>query len=396
MTTQFRCRAAAVFAILCALFFIAPQAVHAEILYSENYGYCIDLPEAFTLEQQSEDERSLFFSHTILPVYFAIKVYDSGEYASSKEAISDVLNQLKAKGGTTSLMWNGRDSTLSNFSLDMPDKSRNEGWAASVAIPEKKAFITLLCYAPSGKQGQCAQFILSVIDSFIPAQNCFTKSGLITAFAYPGSKQKPITLTIGGKTIKTSVDAEDAEAAKFVVDREYAVLTLYANHNLWKEAWQRYYRMIYRDSYSRLNQVSADIYKALFTDAMKKDAANPERAYAQELLTWLQNFTYERAKTNKHSDFTDLISAVSGQGSDCDSRSMLLCALMKHIGTNATLYISREYSHSVAGLALEGAGAKITTSGTDFTLAETTAHVDIGRIAQDMSDTAKWIPVELP
>lgn len=394
MTTRSFHRLIALFSISCAFFIIVPQKTHAEILYSENYGYYLDLPEAFALDQQSQDEKSLFFTHTILPVYLAVKVYDSGEYSTSEEALSDILKQLNAQKSVSSLKWNGFDSSISNFSLSMPDRTINEGWASAVAIPQKNAFIIMMCYTPSESKKQCEQFILSVLDSFIPEKSAFTKSGLVTSFAYPGSTRKTISLNINGKKISTAVDAEDAEAAKFVVDREYAVLTLYANHDLWKEAWTRYYRNIYRDSYSRLNQVSADIYKALFADAMKADAENPEKAYGKEILTWVQNFTY--ARDSKNADFTDLISAVNGKGSDCDSRSLLLCVLMKHIGVDSTLFISREYSHAIAGFDIASNGAKINVAGKDFLLADSTTHVEMGLIAQSLSDTSKWIPVELP
>ncbi|QTQ13642.1 hypothetical protein HRQ91_03750 [Treponema parvum] len=384
--------------ILHAAFFVAllffPHKAQADFFYSEKYGYYLDLPEAYRIEDQAEDESSIFFTHSLLPVYFAIKIYEADAAKTSVSVLRDALDRLKSENEISEVKWNGSDCALADFSFAMPDKTQHKGWAACIPVGKGNAVACLLCYAPLQRNAQCSGLIISTIDSFVPSRAGFLNQGLIETFAFPYGKKKELTLNIGGKTIATRVDEQDAEAAKFVVEREYAVLTLYARHNLWKEAWQRYYRFVFRDSFSRLSAVSADIYKEIFSDAIKADINSPERVYAQTLLSWLQDFTYER--NHKTSDFTDLISALSGAGSDCDSRSLLLCVLMKHIGVNSALFISREYSHAVAGLNITGDGAKIKVGQTDFLIAETTAHVDIGKIAKDMSDKNKWIAVEFP
>ena len=94
------------------------------------------------------------------------------------------------------------------------------------------------------------------------------------------------------KQIKTTIDKVDIEASKFVVDLEYAVLNLYANHKMWKEAWQRYYRMIYRDNAGRIQQSAADIYKGLYPELKKSYPQDADIKYAQALLSWVQTFSY--------------------------------------------------------------------------------------------------------
>ena len=114
----------------------------------------------------------------------------------------------------------------------------------------------------------------------------------------------------------------------------------------------------------------------------------------QILLDWVQDFKYRR--DSKGTDFTPVTASVQGVGSDCDSRSLLMCILLEHMGIKSELFISREYSHSVFGLAVRHNGALINVDGTDFVLGETTAKVNFGLIAQEQSDTKKWIPVDLP
>ena len=75
------------------------------------------------------------------------------------------------------------------------------------------------------------------------------------------------------------------------------------------------------------------------------------------LLSWVQDFQYNRRQNS--SDFNDLASVLQDKGSDCDSRSLLLCVLMEHYGIKSELFISREYSHAICGFDLPGKGARI-------------------------------------
>ncbi len=366
---------------------------NSEIFYSESYGYYMDLPEGYKLKEQAPDESSLYFSHSFLPVNFAIKIYDS-KTGNAEQILKSTLSKLNAKNDFSTIKWNNLECAIANFSFNLAN-SQNTGYAVSIPVGQGKACAVLMCYCPAQKYVQFSPAVLSTINSFMPDKKGFTQSGIITSFAYPETSRKEISLKVSGKNIKTFIDSEDAQAADFVVNYEYTLLTWYADSPLWKEAWQRYYRMIYKDSYSRLKQVSQSLYKEIFPVAAKKDSENPEKAYMQELLSWTQNFEYRR--DHSKTDFTDLISAITAKGSDCDSRSLLLCIIAKHAGIDSALFISREYSHAIAGFNLEGQGARISIGDTAFLLGETTAkNVALGLISQDMADTNKWIPVELP
>ena len=85
-----------------------------------------------------------------------------------------------------------------------------------------------------------------------------------------------------------------SEAAQFVIDCEFAVLNLYANGELWKEAWQRYYRLIFRDSYSRLDMAAKDIKSSLDPLIKKQKDRNENEVMNELLLEWVQNMEYKR------------------------------------------------------------------------------------------------------
>ena len=117
--------------------------------------------------------------------------------------------------------------------------------------------------------------------------------------------------------------------------------------------------------------------------------------YAQKLLTWTQDFKYEREKNT--SDFASLPSILLGGGSDCDSRSLLIAVLLQAINEDAIIFVSAEYSHAIAGFVSNHPGFGFTVNGKTYLTGETTAKgLTWGKISGSQTDLEKWIPVVLP
>ena len=266
------------------------------------------------------------------------------------------------------------------------------GWGAAAILPNDKGTIVIFSWCPSQYEKQCNQFMVSTIDSLSIDQGSLYEAGIMTAYAYPvTSKKTPVTLTIDGKTIKTELDANDSEASNFVIDREYSVLTLYTQSNLWKEAWLRYYRMIFRDSYQRMRRPAFDIYNVL------APSCADETDLAQKLLTWTQSFTYDHETDSTKSDFTSLPDVLRNKGNDCDSRSMLLAILLQNMNVDSIFFISAEYSHAIAGIVSTHPGQTISVGNKKYLPGETTAKgLTWGKISQDMADYSKWFAVIYP
>lgn len=382
------------FLILCLLFFI-PKA-NAEIIQDKDFKFILDIPEGFKVENYTEDGMSYIFSHPNIPVTLVMKIYYDSSFTKSSEVLKTALGKLSAKSDIDTFKWSEKQCSISSFTMNIDQSYK--GWAVCAPTQINNAFITLLCYAPEKQEPACEQFIMSTLNSLCINDYLFNIPGIVTTYAFPSEGKKNLTLKIDNKQIPTYIDKVDVEAANFTVDLEYSVLTLYAKHNMWKEAWQRYYRMIYRDSYGRLKQVSEDVYKTLYPVAESKNPSNGDIAYAQMLLTWVQNFDYQRAKTSKNSDFTSLPAMLTGTGNDCDSRTMLLCVLLKNCGIDTIMLFSPEYSHAIAATDITAPGQTYTLNenGKDYIFGETTAKVTWGMIAQEHNDRSKWIPVIFP
>ena len=368
-------------------------AAHAEIISDNEFKYSLDIPEGYQVENYTEDGMSYIFSHPNIPVTLVLKVYDDKSLNDSKNVLSTALTKLSANFDADSFNWSNAQCAVSSFKMNLDQAYK--GWAVAAPSQTKGAFITVLCYAPEKQFDACQQFIISTINSLCINADFYSVPGIITSYAFPSEGKKTVSAAIGGKKITAATDSVDKDAAQFAIDLEYAVLTLYANHNLWKEAWQRYYRMIYRDSYSRILPFSDAVYKSLYTQAENEHPQNADITYAQYLLSWVQTFNYARNQKKDSSDFTSLPATLLGDGNDCDSRSMLVACMLNSVGIDTIMLISREYSHAMpaAGIEAPGQTYKLEENGKEYLFGETTAKITWGMIAQNQSDRSKWIPV---
>ena len=363
----------------------------SEQITDRDFGFSLDIPEGFEIADYTEDGMSYVFSHPNIPVTLVMKLTEEKNAKSAAEVLNKNLKKLNASGETDSFKWNGTVCGISYFSMSLDDNY--SGWAVSAPVKIQDYYVILLCYAPESKKG-CDQFIISTINSLSINNEYLNTPGIITSYAFPPEGSESVLLKIGGKEIKTSLDKSDEEAAKFVIDLEYSVLNLYANHKMWKEAWQRYYRMIYRDNAGRLQQTAKNIYDSIYPELKKSKPQDADIKYAQALLSWVQTFGYERAQSKIESDFTSLPASIKGKGSDCDSRSMLVSVLLNYTGIDTAMLISREYSHAVVVTDIPAPGQTFTMeNGREYLFGETTARVTWGMLAQNQADRTKWIPV---
>ncbi|MCR5171552.1 MAG: hypothetical protein K6B73_01635 [Treponema sp.] len=367
--------------------------LNAEVISSDIYGYSIDFPEGFSIADCSQDERSVLFEHTMVPVQTVIRVWPSESDKNSADCLNSTLKKLSAKGEVSELRWRNQDCSISKISVPQNVLGQEmEGWAVCIPLPSQTDCLCVISYCPKDKFYDLEQFLLSIMDSIMIDRASRREAGPVTSFAFPKTSPVDITLNIAGQKIKTQIDKDDSQANQFVVDREFAVFKIFASTNMWKEAWQRFYRLIAKDAMGRVKKPAFDISAALF------NSTTDELTVAQALLTWTQGFGYERVSaTADKADFTNIPAVLAGRGSDCDSRSMLLMTLFKNMNIDSVMYISVEYSHAMAGVYLDGKqGQYFELDGKKYLTGETTAKdLTWGMISADMQDRSKWIPVEL-
>ena len=370
------------------LFFVGISVSFAEILNSPTWGYSVDLPEEFVLVDKNGAD-SYMFENAFVSSTVILKAYKKEKFSSSLEAMETVMKQLGAEFECAETDWRNTDCIISQFAFNL-DGASNTGWAVSSLLQDSKGYVVMLCYTPTDVFYDLEQFVISCVDSLCIDYGSYYSPGPLTSFAFPKGEVQNHTVEIAGEKIDFPLNSNDIEADRFVVEREYSVLCLYQDSEMWVEAWQRYYRQVYKNAYSRLKIAAFNIYNRLIKTCKSE---NPEIELAQKLLSWTQGFDYVRDFTS--TDFTPITASITGTGSDCDSRAMLLACLLHHMNYDTCLFVSAEFSHSLFGIVLDKAGAKINIDGRQFLLGETTAQVDIGLVPANMNQTDKWIFVEL-
>lgn len=374
-----------------AFFFFISIEIFAHRVSFEGFSNAvfIDLPEEFVLVQ-SQGEDSFLLQSKIAPVNSIVKIYKKEKFTSAKEALENTTQKLNLKTfETKTAQWRNNEACIAAFKGKISG-AESQGYAAASSIPENKSIAVIISWCGAEYFNNASFLIESFIDSLcVDSESCFSP-GLFTSLYHPASgKEQIIKLLIDKKEVSSQIDSFDCKNSEYLIEREYKVLQMYMNSPLWKEAWQRYYRMIFKDSCKRLQKVSFDIYGTLAPEC--KD----ETDFAQKLLSWTQGFKYEREKTA--SDFASLPSIISGGGSDCDSRSMLIAVILQSMNIDSIIFVSSEFHHAVAGLVSTHPGFGFTVEGKTYLPGETTVSgLTWGIIDKNQSDFSKWIPVLLP
>ena len=216
-------------------------------------------------------------------------------------------------------------------------------------------------------------------------------SDLPYPFAFPRGERVRTPLA-GTSGLAALIAENDAEASQALVDQEFQLLTLYRDSEFWQEAWIRFYRAIFRDAWDRVADAAFQLERSFRSGAADgPDRGASDRAFAQNALSFVQGFTYERNLDG--SDFVNPVTAVTEGRGDCDSRALLWALILAQSNIRSGIMVSREYSHAMGLADLPGSGARFDAEGTRWLVAETTSKVDIGLIAQDKSNADLWLGV---
>ena len=372
-----------------AICLAAVQNLPAVQFASPTLNYSIDLPDDFSMTGSNGNDRYQF-SSSILPVELLLCTYTKNRYKSAEAVIKDITQQLYGTAETAAFEWRNRDAAIAQISLAFDQYSVNLGWAAAAELAKGKGYVAIIGFYPENEPDAslCESLIISSIDSLATDYGSSFEAGPFTTFAFPSEGEKNISLEIAGRKINTVIDQSDEDANQYVIDREYAILVLENKYGLGQEACRRFYKTVYRDAYKRLRRCAFDIQNEL---TFGGNAIKDRRELAETLLKWTQGFEYKRDLEG--SDVTSLPGALVGKGCDCDSRSLLLAVLFRQMNYRSAFFVSSEYSHAVAGAELEGNGAKMMIDGTAYMVGETTAPVQFGQIAKDMSEAEKWMGI---
>jgi hypothetical protein len=364
-----------------------PGFLRGEPLASPTWGFRIDLPEGYQFTGGDGKNRFSFRS----PDGAALDIAVWPETYASVEALTeDVGKRLGNRGGTSFFEYRNKKAALMELAFSASGEN-SSGWGLCVEldVPDgsaRRPLFLALAYGPAEQAG-LGIFHLSALDSVVPAEGDRRAPGPVTEFSYPrgAPEQRPLA----GQGLTTRIRGQDPEASQALVDREFAVLRRYLDSPLWKEAWIRFYRAVYRDAFDRLAG-AAFVLERHWNGPVFTGPEDP-REFGQKALDWVQSFAYERNFLG--SDFVNPVSAAFEGRGDCDSRALLWAILLEQANIPAAIMVSREYGHAMGLADLPGTGARFEAEGKRWLVAETTAPVSLGLIGAGVSDIANWLGI---
>ncbi len=369
--------------ILSFLFFTTIHAFSWEAgFFTSSF---VNVPEGWYVLDNKEDK--VTFADPTDSAYFQIKRYPGNTFNTAMDIYSYVSGELGASGEGEPFIFDTRESYFSSIGFSSSGYSY-QGYL--ICIEGETDDIVLLGFSDESSYDIAHDFILSSLDSFSLNEAGLKNPGPVSQFYYPWpGRDKTITyLSMDTKKIPVSFDLNEVDAARILIEREARILVQYTDSELSNLAWARYYRLIYRDNYNRLRRIARIVNREIIAGF---ESLN-ELEKSSILLDWIQTFEYIR--TGTLSDFMSPIDTVIEAAGDCDSRALLYIILLEYNGIDGILMVSSEYSHSLAGVAVEGKGAHYYHDGSEYLIAETTDNVSIGLIDQTMADPSKWMGIK--
>ncbi len=358
--------------------------INSEEVILKKYGISVNLPMGWTLKDRGGTSR--LFSDSKKAAFFQVSVYPGEKFQTSAEMYSKIIENLQASGEQDRFSFSGLDSIYAYITFES-ETGRTQ--ANMVLINGTEYDIVLIAFASGGNYDSYLDQLLSCIDSFLldKDKNC---PGPVSQYYYQSFKKKrglESRIKVKGKAYEIPFDQNELETSQLMIEREFRILKSYQYplDKVMGIGWSRYYRMIYKDNYTRLNFIA----ELLRTRVIKRDIDNKYKI-AEILAGWIQNYKYRRAADILESDLiSPLICSVKEIG-DCDSKGLLYMILLKYMGIDSILLVSKEYGHSVVGVDIPGKGARFNFGKKDYLIVELNTNIDIGLIDRDMADPVKW------
>jgi hypothetical protein len=373
---------------------LIPHKLYAAEYANTELGYTVDAPVDWQVMDASRADYVSFVDPRGIAV-FQIMAFPGGKFEKARGIADFIVERFEASGDKADFTFSGHDAVFADLTFNT---GRFDVRGYNVFINGQQNDFAVMSFTGMEYYEEYHDFLLSALDSFKLARTGRRVPGPVSQFyyAFPAPNPQEQSAQIGPATISFRMDGKEQDATQVLIEREARILSQYAQNadarwsggsDVWQEAWRRYYRVIYRDNYARLKGL-ADSIHGFYRSARFSRAEIPPH-----LLNWLQSFEYSRTGT-----LSDLLSPVSctltGSG-DCDALGLTYAILLEHIGYDAILLVSSEYKHALAGVDVDGPGARFDFEGTKYLLAEMTEEVDLGQIPARMANPNGWIGVQV-
>lgn len=378
----------------------AAVTVPATEFRNPQFGYFVDVPEGWQV-MQAEEASQVAFTDQQSRAVLQIFAFEPDRFDSAEGIASFVRERFSAQGESSAFTYQGGEASFADMRFATGRRDvRGYLLFLNGGGGQFSADFAVMSYTDAALFQDYQAELISTLNSFAPDPRSRRAPGPVSQFYFsfppPSREDRSVALPGDLGRVAFPVHPEEAEVSQIFIEREAELLQQYAQaaHARWgrpdqsfHNAWKRYYKAIYRDNSARLKPLARQL------EARFAERDTPRAEIPAILLRWLQGFEYVRVPSL--SDLNSPVRAVLQSEGDCDSLALVYTILLHHLDFDAILLVSNRYSHALAGVDVEGEGARFEFEGTRYLLAELTEDVEIGLIPREMADPSGWLAVPL-
>lgn len=371
---------------LLFLLFLLRFSIGAEIVGVPHYNYSIYPLEGWKLQGYSSDAELSWMSAE-MDIACSVSAYEGSMFSSVEEMFSTLSLEYNGEGGFYPFIYQGMDAVIGEIKFEISGKIY-KGWLLFMNGDEFDYHLNAFSLYESYEESQ--NEILSVIDSFAYGKNGTLNMGPVSTFLdSSNSKNFQIyTMDFFDHPLHITSSEYDFNNAQTIIEREAEIMNNYSEDpDRFYEAWKRYYKLIFRDNYSRLEPLYQALYPYLAQDRYT------EYDLTEIIMFWLQTYTYERE--GGQSDLLSPLASSSKQVGDCDARSLIMGILLHKFGIQTLLLTSEKVKHAMIAAKIPGEGVKYIHNNDEYLRIELTKKALIGEITESIIDESLWTPVEM-
>lgn len=367
--------------------FIFSVNIYSEVVSVPSYNYWIYPPVGWVLQEYKDDSTLSWFSSD-KKIAFTINAWKGDMYDSLDEMFETIASSINGDGEFIPFDFYGRDAIIGDTSFTFNSES-HRGWFVFIEGDDYDYYF--YSYSFDYDYEFSLPQILSVLDSFGIGESGKTSSGPITVFYDSLSKKdkESYEFDFFGYPILVELERSIIESSNNVIEREAKIMESYAHSpDLFYEAWIRYYQILYRDNYNRIEP----FYNAIspYIDRSKYD----DYSLTELLMFWIQGFKYER-REDKSSDLISPVESIANGIGDCDSKSLVLTLLLSRYNIDSIILTSEKVKHAITGVKCAGEGVTFEYNGDIYLGIELTSQNLIGEIKEGFENPSLWTFVDL-
>lgn len=373
--------------ILLLFMAILPLNLFGEVIGVPGYNYSIFPLEGWELQPYESDHELSWLSERD-NIILTLSAWAGDRFPDITTMFNEIESNLSAYGDCVKFNYLEFEGAIGEVGFILNDREY-KGWM--IFLNGEEHDFHFLSYTLLENYEGCYNEIQSVLDSFSYGDAGQYNPGPISAFLNesPSKVVQNHTLDFFDHPLSLAISDYDFSTAQSVIEREATIMTNYSNDpDLFYEAWKRYYQIIFRDNYSRLDPLFNALYPYFAND--KYD----DQGLTEILMFWIQGYTYERSLESK-SDLLNPLEASAKKLGDCDARSLILGILLHKFGIESLLLTSNKVKHAILAVDCPGEGYKYSYNDKDYIGVELTTKALIGEIKESITDPALWTPVEM-